>query len=416
MKCTYYTNVFGLRVFFMQNKKINWVGVFFLCVYPVLLLIGLALYIYFYGATGTDIVLAMVAYYGANISVGLGYHRLWSHNAYKTNKFIEIILAFLTAGTFQGPVLAWASDHRRHHAYTDKEGDPHSPSKYESKWKGFWWSHIGWMLVGTPSYENLDPTTMKRLGGNKILTWQFDNYMLIAFYMNAILPMGIGFAVGGTLQAALASCLFMGAGRFLQQQMTFCVNSLCHLVGSRKYYNGTARDVWWLFVFLLGENYHNYHHAFAQDYRNGIKWYHADVHKWLIALMEKCGLAWGLVRTSQERIAMKVQGTSDDNVTNLQKVQQYSIILAEALHEKVKSFESSTDTLKCDIKNRVYKLEISALKLAKKTDKWINHYQSKHNKLSRKAVKKFYKLQKQIIDADMHSLIEKHLQKTAFTH
>lgn len=94
-------------------------------------------------------------------------------------------------------------------------------------------------------------------------------------------------------------------GYLIEQHATFSVNSLCHFVGSKKYYKGTTGDIWWMALFLLGENWHNFHHAFPLDYRNGVKWYYFDVHKWIINVMSKLGLAWNLEVTPEIRIQAK---------------------------------------------------------------------------------------------------------------
>lgn len=292
-----------------EKLRINPLVFSVLVIYPSIL-IGLTIwYGLTYGISSFEILLFVVGYYGANISVGLGLHRLWAHNTYKANKVVEFILAILSAGTLQGPALVWASDHHNHHTFTDQEGDPHSPLKYKNKFKGFFWSHIGWMLYGEGPVTSLNRITLVKLGRNKILRWQMKYYWHIAIVMNAVLPPIIGFVFTGTLQGALAGYVFIGIARAFQQQMTFCVNSMTHFIGSKPYYNGTAGDIWWMFIFLLGENWHNFHHAFANDYRNGHKWYQFDAHKWMIALLEKVGLATDLVRTSKVRIQAKMAAT-----------------------------------------------------------------------------------------------------------
>ena len=127
--------------------------------------------------------------------------------------------------------------------------------------------------------------------------------------MNTLVPAAVGYIFGTTALAAYAGFLFIGLGRAVQQQVTFFVNSLCHFVGTQKYTNGTSRDIWWLALLLLGENWHNFHHAFPSDYRNGHKWHQFDVHKWIIYLMSKCGLAWGLKRTAEVRVEARIAQT-----------------------------------------------------------------------------------------------------------
>jgi stearoyl-CoA desaturase (delta-9 desaturase) len=290
-------------------KKINWTVFAVLILYPILLIALAYNYVQDRSIGAFEIGLFICGYYGSNIAVGVGLHRLWAHNAFKTNRVVEFILALLTAGTLQGPGLAWVSDHYKHHTYTDKDKDPHSPQKFQNRFLGFLWAHIGWMLVSDTRYKFIDKVTIVKLGKNKILTWQLKNYWFLAITMNTIVPALLGLAIRGTIEAAFASFLFIGLGRALQQQATFCVNSLCHYIGTKEYYKGTAGDIWWMAIFLLGENWHNFHHAFPSDYRNGAKWYHFDVHKWIIYLMNKVGLAWDLERTTSVRVQAKMNET-----------------------------------------------------------------------------------------------------------
>lgn len=287
-----------------QSKFIiNYTALFVIIIYPIILCVLATLYGYQYGIGKFEIISIIATYYIINVSIGVGLHRLWSHNTFKTKKWVEFILACITAGSLQGPILAWASDHILHHKYTDEDQDPHSALKYKNKFIGFLWSHIGWMIFPDTKHKKIDRLVLAKLGRNKIVLWQFKNYWQIAAFMNFIIPTVIGYLLGGNLRYVLGAIIFMGLGRAIQQQATFCVNSVVHTnIGSKEYYNGTATDIWWLAPLLLGENWHNFHHAFANDYRNGHKWYHLDVHKWIIALMHKIGLVNDLVVTSKIRI------------------------------------------------------------------------------------------------------------------
>jgi stearoyl-CoA desaturase (delta-9 desaturase) len=357
-------------------QKINPLVFFTLIVYPLIIL-SLAIY---YGCnfniTGMEIALLLSGYYVANISVGIGLHRLWSHATFKTNKIVEFILALFAAGTLQGPALAWASDHFRHHTYTDQENDPHSPKKYKNKFLGFFWSHMGWMLY-SPTLKQIDRVTLVKLGRNKILRWQMKYYWYIALIMNLVVPPLVGYLAGGTLQSAFAGYIFIGLGRALQQQMTFCVNSLCHFVGSKKYYSGSARDIWWMFIFLLGENWHNYHHAFANDYRNGVKWYQLDIHKWIIFSMEKLGLAWDLVRISEVRIGSKVKETHDHIINDLrrrlQNIERTAHYLALLAQEQMEKTEKRAEKLAIDAMIKLNNLRNSALVLSNNAKLYLSN-------------------------------------------
>ncbi len=348
-------------------KNLNYIATFALIIYPIILIcLGIS-YVMGHSVGWFELILFLTGYYMANISVGLGLHRLWSHDAYKTNKYVEFILAVLSAGTLQGPALSWASNHFDHHTYTDTEKDPHTPQKYNGGFMGFLWSHMGWMLIGEGSYKSINRVTMVKLGRNKVLRWQLKYYWEIAIAMNTIVPAFVGFVFGGSALAAYAGFLFIGLGRALQQQATFFVNSLCHFVGTQKYTNGTSRDIWWLAFMLLGENWHNFHHAFPSDYRNGAKWYQTDVHKWLIYLMSKCGLAWGLKKTAKVRIDAKIAQTKDQ--------------LSELKKNKIASMQSTLNELNSMCAEKLSELENSSMEVKKKFWKSLSAAERKINKL-----------------------------------
>lgn len=348
-------------------KNLNYIATFALIIYPIILIcLGIS-YAIGNSVGWFELILFLTGYYMANISVGLGLHRLWSHDAYKTNKYVEFILAVLSAGTLQGPALSWASNHFDHHTYTDTEKDPHTPQKYNGGFMGFLWSHMCWMLIGEGSYKSINRVTMVKLGRNKVLRWQLKYYWHIAIAMNTIVPAFVGFVFGGSALAAYAGFLFIGLGRALQQQATFFVNSLCHFVGTQKYTNGTSRDIWWLAFMLLGENWHNFHHAFPSDYRNGARWYHTDVHKWLIYLMSKCGLAWGLKKTTKVRIDAKIAQTKDQ--------------LSELKKNKIASMQSTLNELNSMCAEKLSELENSSMEVKKKFWKSLSAAERRINKL-----------------------------------
>ena len=375
----------------MNEKKltINWLVATILIILPIFVICGVTTYCMNYDFGGKEMLIGIISYYVANISVGIGLHRLWSHGSYKTNKFVEFILMLISSGTLQGPVLAWASDHKHHHAYADTEKDPHTPVKYKNKIKGFLWAHMGWMILDESTAKRIDKATMMTLGKSKMLVWQLQNYGAIATFMNIVPPIFLGWVVFGTitLQSTLAGLFFVGLARFLQQNMTFCVNSVHHMIGSRKYANDSSGDIWWLCFFLLGENWHNFHHAFSRDYRNGHKWYHLDVHKWIIALMAKCGLAWDLVVTSKERIEAKAAEMNSIAKSKwqqrLEDIEVKAFALAEAAKRQVRTIDKSASAIagnmRANMQNmsecataKIEQLEQSARKLAMQIESIIS--------------------------------------------
>ena len=342
-------------------KNLDLVAVFALIFLPLILVTLGVLYITHHQFGWFEASLFVTGYYISNITVGIGLHRLWSHDTYKTNKYVEFILAVLSAGTLQGPVLSWASNHFKHHTFTDTEKDPHTPLKYKNKVKGFFWSHMGWMLVGEGSYKSIDRITMVKLGKNKILRWQLKYYWQLAAIMNTVIPAFVGYIFGGTAISAYAGLLFIGLGRALQQQITFFVNSLCHFAGTQPYTKGTSGDIWWLAVLLLGENWHNFHHAFPSDYRNGAKWYQADVHKWIIYLMSKCGLAWDLKRTTKVRVDAKRSQTMQQIIElrkeKLELIQVKINELGKLYQNKLAEIENSSLEIKVKFKKSFIKAQ-----------------------------------------------------------
>ncbi|OZG31826.1 acyl-CoA desaturase [Rickettsia endosymbiont of Culicoides newsteadi] len=372
-------------------KRIVWSIFFVLIIYPIILSCLVVKYYASYKIGLFEISLFIAGYYGSNIAVGVGLHRLWSHHAFKTNKVVEFILVMMSAATFQGPVLSWASNHYKHHTYTDKDQDPHSPLKFENRILGFLWSHIGWMIIDG-SYKSIDRVTMVKLGKNKFLRWQLKHYWQISLFMNTIVPALIGYLIGGTIISAYAGFLFIGMGRALQQHATFCVNSLCHFVGSKKYYKGTAGDIWWMALFLLGENWHNFHHAFPSDYRNGAKWYHFDVHKWIIYVMSKLGLAWNLEVTPEVRIQAKVNETSKYLIEG--RKQQLSLLqdkinqLGERIYVKLNELENSSISIKVQLQKSFIEIQESLKKLAEQLHSSIQLTEESSERLLKIASKK----------------------------
>ncbi len=223
------------------------------------------------------------------ISITGGYHRLWAHRTYEAHPLLKIF--YLTFGTMalQNSALVWCSGHRRHHLYVDDEDrDPYSVGH------GFWFAHIGWMLRDYPS-GRLDFTNVSDLKRDPLLAFQHRHYALLAALTNLGFPLALGWLVGDVW----GTFLLAGVLRLvLSHHFTFFINSLAHLWGSRPYSDeNTARDNPLLAVLTQGEGYHNFHHAFAHDYRNGVRWWQWDPTKWLISALQWVGLTRRLKRT-----------------------------------------------------------------------------------------------------------------------
>ncbi len=238
--------------------------------------------------------LALISY--CEMSITAGYHRLWSHAAYKAHPLLRFVFALGGAFALQNDCITWASDHRRHHLHADdNEHDPYSAGR------GFWYSHLGWMLRDYPVTRS-DLGNAKDLLKDPILLWQRRHYLALLLAMNIGVPVLIGLVHGDVM----GCLLLLGFLRLvLSQQFTYLINSAAHFWGKRTYDpNQTARDNWFIALFTYGEGYHNYHHTFAWDYRNGVRWYHYDPTKWLIKVMQWCRLASDLRQCSSYRIEM----------------------------------------------------------------------------------------------------------------
>ncbi len=273
------------------TQENDWVNIIFFAVTTLVGLIGAPLYIYKYGVTGSEIALFVFFVVVTPLSITVGYHRLFAHGAFKTNPFIRFLLLFFGAAAVQQSALEWSSQHRDHHRYVDTDHDPYSIKK------GFFYAHIGWMLFWK---HNTDYENVKDLQKDALIRHQHRYYRLWATFAGFVAPVFLGALTGHVLGAFLLSvCLRLT----VVYHLTFFINSICHMFGRSTYdIYATARDNWFIAFLTFGEGYHNFHHRFAGDYRNGVRWYQWDPSKWIIAFLGKLGLAWDLRRVSNFRI------------------------------------------------------------------------------------------------------------------
>jgi len=309
-----------------KEGSIVWKSVFGLLLLPIVALILVPWYAMAYGFTTADYVALGVFYVLTGVGITMGYHRLWSHKTYKANKIVKYVLLVFGTAALQKSVIQWASDHRKHHKDVDDPiRDPYAATR------GFWFSHFGWLLKhNTPDVQEI--RGVNDLLKDKALVFQHRHYTLVAilscFALPALIGFGYGFLSGGTITAAWHSALsfFILAGLLrvvLVHHATFCINSLAHTIGKRPYSTkNTARDSWITAIVTGGEGYHNYHHAFAGDYRNGIRWFDLDPSKWFIAGLAKIGWTYDLKTTPKHLI----------------EIAKAKVKLEEALTKKNKSF------------------------------------------------------------------------------
>ncbi|WOI38222.1 fatty acid desaturase [Alteromonas sp. CI.11.F.A3] len=271
--------------------------------------IGVPVWVINHGIDWAEIGTAIFLFYFTGMSITAGYHRLWSHKTYDANIVVRVILAIGGAMALQNSILHWSSDHRIHHRHVDdNEKDPYSAKR------GLWFAHIGWMLREYQEKRYDDYRNCKDLQKDKVVMWQHNYYLPIVLAANFGVTGFLGWLNGDILGMILVA----GVLRLvLVHHVTFFINSLAHFWGNQPYTDSnTARDNGVLAFFTFGEGYHNYHHIFEYDYRNGIRWYQFDPTKWLIRGLSYMGLTYNLRRVPEERIekaraAMQLQRASE---------------------------------------------------------------------------------------------------------
>lgn len=281
-----------MRTFF---RNVRWQNTVFLFGTFFGTLIGVPLYLWHYGLDLFQAALFLFFLIATGLSITLGYHRLFSHLTFQASPIIKFLVLLFGAAAFEGSALIWAADHRRHHKFVDHDDDPYDITK------GFFHAHIGWLLFRTNPDTPL--TWVRDLQKDRLLVWQHRFYVPLAFLMGFGAPALIGYCFGGG-QAALGSFLLAGVARIVfVHHMTFCINSLCHWIGSRPYSSKcTARDSLLMAFFTFGEGYHNFHHEFQHDYRNGVRYWQYDPTKWIIWLLNRLGLVRNLRTVPEDKI------------------------------------------------------------------------------------------------------------------
>ena len=274
-------------------KMLNWINITFMAIIFSFTFIVAPLYIYFYKISASIIYLTIALYFLQGFSMTIGYHRLFSHKAFHAHPLLEFALLFIGAGVFAESALKWASQHRDHHAFTDdKDKDPYAISK------GFWYAHIGWLFYKRECQLNNVPDLKQN---NRVMR-QHNNYLAWALISGLFIPLFVGYLFGDIIGAFIfAVCVRI----FFVQQCMFIVNSVRHKYGKRNYdKRSSARDNFFGALLSNGEGYHNYHHRFPTDYRNGVSWYHWDPSKWVISIFSIFGLTGKLRRASNKNIIL----------------------------------------------------------------------------------------------------------------
>lgn len=339
-------------------KTMDPINTAFLFLTPVAAVVATTYWVMTDGFDYRQLLLAAAFYILSGFSITAGYHRLFSHRAYAANPLIRLFFLCFGAGAFQNSILKWGSDHRLHHTKVDTEEDPYNINE------SFFYAHMGWVLL--KENGEIKERYAKDLYADKMVVWQHKYYLLIAGFFGGILPT----LLGGWLFGSYLGGFALGAMTkiVLLHHCTFFINSLCHYVGNTPYTDtNTAKDSWIMALFTFGEGYHNFHHYFQADYRNGIRWFQFDPTKWLIKIMAWTGFASKLKKTSDAKILnarmqMKMKELKNKEVATekyaeieamkeqiliaLEKWQEFKVQMKEAKKLKQESMQANIDELK----------------------------------------------------------------------
>ncbi len=283
--------------------KLNLLNSVFLVGTPVIALVGVVWYVVNYSISWEVLLIFTLMYLATGFSITAGYHRLFSHRTHSAAWPLRLFYALFAAGAFENSAIKWCSDHRRHHLKTDEEEDPYSVKR------GFFWAHMGWVMVDQRGDEVSD---VEDLQADPILVWQDRHIFKIGALMGIGFPGLLGLLMIGGWQGFLGGVIWGGFVRLVfVHHGTFLINSAAHCWGTQPYSTkDTSRDSPLLSLFTFGEGYHNFHHTFQADYRNGHKWHHWDPSKWWIKCFSFFGLTRKLHRVPQWSIESAKMRTS----------------------------------------------------------------------------------------------------------
>jgi len=260
----------------------------------------------------SDVAVFSFMYLISGLGVTVGFHRMLTHRAFQTHKATRYLFAYMGMLSVQGPVIDWVADHRKHHAHTDVEGDPHSPHVGHGdgvlgSLKGLWHAHTAWLWrTHGQARARKYAKDLVEDRGMRILNRKFP--------MIVVATLAIPTILGGLLtmswHGAITGLIWGGFVRiFLQHHVTWSVNSVCHFFGKRRFdIEDHSTNVFWLAIPSFGESWHHNHHAFPRSAAHGLKWYEIDPSQMLIGLMKRVGLAWDVVTITPERQAQKLIG------------------------------------------------------------------------------------------------------------
>jgi stearoyl-CoA desaturase (delta-9 desaturase) len=278
-------------------------------VLPILGLLVVAWQVWGHALGWSDLIVFSIMYVATGLGVTVGFHRLFTHRAFKAGRAVRFVLAALGSAAIEGPVIAWVADHRKHHAFSDQPGDPHSPHVdhghgLRGALRGLAHAHVGWLFIHT--HRGRKSRYAPDLIKDPVVKWVNDTFVLWVA-AGLVLPFILGALIGGSWTAGLTGMLWGGLVRILVlHHATYSINSLCHFFGRRAFdTTDESRNLAWLVPLTFGEAWHNGHHAFPTSARHGLERHQWDPSAWVITALERVGLAWDVVRISPERLESK---------------------------------------------------------------------------------------------------------------
>lgn len=265
-----------------RSRPLNWRNILWLFGSLIATIVLVPIALWQWGVTTRWLLLFLASVAIAPLCVTAGYHRLFCHRSYEARGIIKFFYLLFGSAAFQGSALEWSTDHRNHHLEVDTEEDPYNIRQ------GFFYAHMGWLF----RQDRNRYAVPIDLSNDRLVAWQDRYYVLLAFGVGLILPTLVGAWIGN----AWGGLIYGGFLRVvIGQHCTFLINSLSHTLGTRPFnVKNSARDNLVMAFLAYGEGYHNFHHRFQTDYRNGFRWYHWDPTKWLIRTFSFLGLAGNL--------------------------------------------------------------------------------------------------------------------------
>jgi stearoyl-CoA desaturase (delta-9 desaturase) len=280
------------------------ISVYVFVILPLVALVAAIPFAWGWGLTWVDVAIAMVFYVTSGLGITVGYHRYFTHGSFKAKRPLRIALALAGSLAMQGPVITWVADHRRHHAFSDKEGDPHSPWLFGTSpaalAKGFWHSHTGWLF--DRDLTNRERFTPDLLADRDIV--RVDRLFIVWSVATLLVPAALGGLLSWSWWGALTAFFWAGLVRVgLLHHVTWSINSICHMIGDQPFAaRDHSRNVWPLAVLSFGESWHNLHHADPTCARHGVQRGQVDISARVIWAFEKLGWAHSVRWPTQRRL------------------------------------------------------------------------------------------------------------------